>query len=102
MSKPARSDSVFCVLHPALGRLCHGLVPFVLSLSALAGVGLFANVMAINVGIFVRAGDLFSGLEKSVDERTKELLARERELVDMLAARRRMFLFSTGCLNPRI
>jgi PAS domain S-box-containing protein len=66
----------------------------------LAGVGLFAIVIAINVGIFVRAGDLFSDLEKTVDERTKELVARERELVGMLAARRRILdaMPETVCL----
>ena len=66
----------------------------------LAGVGLFAHVMAINVGIFARAGQLFSQLEREVDERTAELRSSERELSRMLSARRKMLdaIPDTVCL----
>jgi PAS domain S-box-containing protein len=56
----------------------------------LAGLGLFAHIMTINVGIVSRAGELFAGLEKDIEERTAALRARERELSAALLLRRRI------------
>ena len=56
----------------------------------LVGAGLFAQFAAINVAVFGRANELFSSLERTVDERTAALRAREQELSQLLAIRRRI------------
>lgn len=56
----------------------------------LVNVALFAHIMAVNVGIFSRAGELYADLEQMVETRTAQLLAHQRELEHMLAVRRRM------------
>ena len=56
----------------------------------IVGAALFLHMVAINVGIFSRAGQLVTGLERTVGLRTEELLARERELSQLLTERRRI------------
>lgn len=51
---------------------------------------LFAHIMAINIGIFSRAGQLYADLEEMVETRTTELRTRQNDLEKMLAVRRRM------------
>ncbi|MFN0181211.1 MAG: ATP-binding protein [Gemmatimonadales bacterium] len=56
----------------------------------LVGAALFTQFAAINVAVFGRANELFSDLERTVDERTAALRAREEELSRLLAVRRRI------------
>ena len=56
----------------------------------MVNLALFLNILTINAAIFSRAGELFADMEHAVEERTRELLAREATLSRMLAERRRL------------